>query len=246
MLSSFPMIAASCENKNPTDESIVNNTTPQTQDNQIKRKKEQAKILMVLVIHLRILPHKLKVIKTQQKHKSTEIVSIKTDPTNSKTIHQQQENPTRFKVGSFYGMLPHKLKIKNKKKTVVVLVIHLRILPHKLKVIKTQEKPKSTDIVSLKTAPTNSKTNHQKQENPTRFKVVSFYGMLPHKLKIKNKKKTVVVLVIHLRILPHKLKIFKSKKIRIKEKEKDNPKDLLKQLDEIKQEYEKAKKIMKN
>nr|WP_307914149.1 hypothetical protein [Mycoplasmopsis bovis] len=51
-----------------------------------------------------------------------------------------------------------------------------------------------------------------------------------------------MVLVIHLRILPHKLKIFKSKKIRIKEKEKDNPKDLLKQLDEIKQEYEKAKK----
>nr|WP_307914150.1 hypothetical protein [Mycoplasmopsis bovis]QQH18947.1 hypothetical protein HYE48_01050 [Mycoplasmopsis bovis] len=38
--SSFPMIAASCENKNPTDESIVNNTTPQTQDNQIKRKKK--------------------------------------------------------------------------------------------------------------------------------------------------------------------------------------------------------------
>nr|WP_307940889.1 hypothetical protein [Mycoplasmopsis bovis] len=67
--SSFPMIAASCENKNPTDESIVNNTTPQTQDNQkskINKEKEQ-KILMVLVIHLRILPHKLKVIKTEQK-----------------------------------------------------------------------------------------------------------------------------------------------------------------------------------
>nr|WP_307930181.1 hypothetical protein [Mycoplasmopsis bovis] len=84
---------------------------------------------------------------------STDNVSLNTDPTNSKTIHQQQENPTRFKVGSFYGMLPHKLKIKNKKKTVVVLVIHLRILPHKLKVIKTQEKPKSTDNVSIKTAP---------------------------------------------------------------------------------------------
>ncbi|WP_232953189.1 hypothetical protein [Mycoplasmopsis bovis] len=28
------MIAASCENKNPTDESIINNTTPQTQGNQ--------------------------------------------------------------------------------------------------------------------------------------------------------------------------------------------------------------------
>nr|WP_307935658.1 hypothetical protein [Mycoplasmopsis bovis] len=42
--SSFPMIAASCENKNPTDESIVNNTTPQTQDNhKIKRKKEKDK-----------------------------------------------------------------------------------------------------------------------------------------------------------------------------------------------------------
>nr|WP_307921071.1 hypothetical protein [Mycoplasmopsis bovis] len=102
----------------------------------------------------------------------------------------------------------------------MVLVIHLRILPHKLKVIKTQEKHKSTDIVSLKTDPTNSKTIHQQQENPTRFKVVSFYGMQHHKLKIKNKKKTVVVLVIHLRILPHKLKIFKSKKIRIKRKRK--------------------------
>ncbi|QQH42704.1 hypothetical protein HYD80_01145 [Mycoplasmopsis bovis] len=66
--SSFPMIAASCENKNPTDESIVNNTTPQTQDNQkSKDKKEKTKILMVLVIHLRILPHKLKVIKTSKK-----------------------------------------------------------------------------------------------------------------------------------------------------------------------------------
>ncbi len=32
--SSFPMIAASCENKNPTDESIINNTTPQIQGNQ--------------------------------------------------------------------------------------------------------------------------------------------------------------------------------------------------------------------
>nr|WP_307919001.1 hypothetical protein [Mycoplasmopsis bovis] len=128
----------------------------------------------------------------------------------------------------------------------MVLVIHLRILPHKLKVIKTEEKPKSNDIVSIKTDPTNSKTVHQQQDNPTRLKVGSFYGMQAHKLKIKNKKKTVVVLVIHLRILPHKLKIFKSKKIRIKKKKKDNPKDLLKQLDEIKQEYEKAKKIMKN
>nr|WP_307908997.1 variable surface lipoprotein [Mycoplasmopsis bovis] len=42
--SSFPMIAASCENKNPTDESIVNNTTPQTQGNQkSKDKKKKAK-----------------------------------------------------------------------------------------------------------------------------------------------------------------------------------------------------------
>ncbi|QQH27021.1 hypothetical protein HYE08_01130 [Mycoplasmopsis bovis] len=97
---------------------------------------------------------------------SKDIVSLKTDPTNSKTVHQKQENPTRFKVGSFYGMLPHKLKIKNKKKTVVVLVIHLRILPHKLKVIKTQEKHKSTDIVSLNTDPTNSKTVIKSKKTP--------------------------------------------------------------------------------
>ncbi|QQH48789.1 hypothetical protein HYD75_01145 [Mycoplasmopsis bovis] len=41
--SSFPMIAASCENKNPTDESIVNNTTPQTQDNHKIKKKKKSK-----------------------------------------------------------------------------------------------------------------------------------------------------------------------------------------------------------
>nr|WP_307921373.1 variable surface lipoprotein [Mycoplasmopsis bovis] len=28
-ISSMPLIAASCENKNPTDESIINNITPQ-------------------------------------------------------------------------------------------------------------------------------------------------------------------------------------------------------------------------
>ncbi|QQH48615.1 hypothetical protein HYD76_01130 [Mycoplasmopsis bovis] len=112
---------------------------------------------MVLVIHLRILPHKLKVIKTEQKHKSTDNFSFKYWPHKLKTVHQKQDNPTRLKVGSFYGMLPHKLKIKNKKKTVVVLVIHLRILPHKLKVIKTEEKHKSIDNVSLNTDPTNSR-----------------------------------------------------------------------------------------
>nr|WP_307917818.1 hypothetical protein [Mycoplasmopsis bovis] len=67
---------------------------------------------MVLVIHLRILPHKLKVIKTEEKHKSTDIVSIKTDPTNSKTVHQQQDNPTRLKVVSNYGMLSPQTKDK--------------------------------------------------------------------------------------------------------------------------------------
>nr|WP_307907669.1 hypothetical protein [Mycoplasmopsis bovis] len=39
---------------------------------------------MVLVIHLRILPHKLKVIKTQQKHKSKDNFSFKDCPTNSR------------------------------------------------------------------------------------------------------------------------------------------------------------------
>ncbi|WP_427909754.1 variable surface lipoprotein [Mycoplasmopsis bovis] len=32
-ISSMPLIAASCENKNPTDESIINNIAPQTQGN---------------------------------------------------------------------------------------------------------------------------------------------------------------------------------------------------------------------
>ncbi|QQH36106.1 hypothetical protein HYD89_01045 [Mycoplasmopsis bovis] len=48
---------------------------------------------MVLVIHLRILPHKLKVIKTQEKHKSTEIVSLKTDPTNSRQFIKSKTTP---------------------------------------------------------------------------------------------------------------------------------------------------------
>nr|WP_307936914.1 variable surface lipoprotein [Mycoplasmopsis bovis] len=30
-ISSMPLIAASCENKNPTDESIINNIAPPTQ-----------------------------------------------------------------------------------------------------------------------------------------------------------------------------------------------------------------------
>nr|WP_307917859.1 variable surface lipoprotein [Mycoplasmopsis bovis] len=30
-MSSMPLIAASCENKNPTDESIINNIYPPTQ-----------------------------------------------------------------------------------------------------------------------------------------------------------------------------------------------------------------------
>ncbi|QQH43032.1 hypothetical protein HYD79_01050 [Mycoplasmopsis bovis] len=48
---------------------------------------------MVLVIHLRILPHKLKVIKTEEKHKEYRYCFYKTDPTNSKTIHQQKTTP---------------------------------------------------------------------------------------------------------------------------------------------------------
>nr|WP_307925189.1 variable surface lipoprotein [Mycoplasmopsis bovis] len=32
-ISSMPLIAASCENKNPTDESIINNIAPPTQIN---------------------------------------------------------------------------------------------------------------------------------------------------------------------------------------------------------------------
>nr|WP_307938077.1 hypothetical protein [Mycoplasmopsis bovis] len=67
---------------------------------------------MVLVIHLRILPHKLKVIKTQEKHKSTDYFFFKYWPHKLKDSHQQQENPTRFKVVSFYGMLTPQTKDK--------------------------------------------------------------------------------------------------------------------------------------
>ncbi|QQH78379.1 hypothetical protein HYD45_01040 [Mycoplasmopsis bovis] len=48
---------------------------------------------MVLVIHLRILPHKLKVIKTEQEHKSKDNVSIKTDPTNSRQFINSKKTP---------------------------------------------------------------------------------------------------------------------------------------------------------
>ncbi|QQH23842.1 hypothetical protein HYE23_01020 [Mycoplasmopsis bovis] len=57
----------------------------------------------------------------------------------------------------------------------MVLVIHLRILPHKLKVIKTEEKPKSTDIVSIKTDPTNSRQFIKSKTTP-KLKVVLFTG----------------------------------------------------------------------
>ncbi|QQH43104.1 variable surface lipoprotein [Mycoplasmopsis bovis] len=42
-ISSMPLIAASCQNKNPTDESIINNITPQkTIDNQ-KQQEDKSK-----------------------------------------------------------------------------------------------------------------------------------------------------------------------------------------------------------
>ncbi|PYF42550.1 variable surface lipoprotein [Metamycoplasma alkalescens] len=42
-ISSMPLIAASCSNKNPTDESIINNITPQTIDNQKQEDKSKEK-----------------------------------------------------------------------------------------------------------------------------------------------------------------------------------------------------------
>nr|WP_307921149.1 variable surface lipoprotein [Mycoplasmopsis bovis] len=42
-ISSMPLIAASCQNKNPTDKSIINNITPQkTIDNQ-KQQEDKSK-----------------------------------------------------------------------------------------------------------------------------------------------------------------------------------------------------------
>nr|WP_307938221.1 hypothetical protein [Mycoplasmopsis bovis] len=99
----------------------------------------------------------------------------------------------------------------------------------------------------IKTDPTNSKTIHQKQENPTRLKVVSFYGMLTPQTKDKEQEEN--------RsgsgnsstdTAPQTQDIQKQENKNKRKRKKDNPKDLLKQLDEIKQEYEKAKKIMKN
>nr|WP_307925003.1 hypothetical protein [Mycoplasmopsis bovis] len=48
---------------------------------------------MVLVIHLRILPHKLKVIKTRKNIRVKILFLLKTDPTNSKTIINSKKTP---------------------------------------------------------------------------------------------------------------------------------------------------------
>ncbi|MCA8851718.1 hypothetical protein [Mycoplasmopsis bovis] len=48
--------------------------------------------------------------------------------------------------------------------------------------------------------------------------LVILLKMLTHKLKIIKIMKTLMVLVILLKMLTHKLKIFKSEKIRIKKK----------------------------
>nr|WP_307940629.1 hypothetical protein [Mycoplasmopsis bovis] len=62
-MSSMPLIAASCENKNPTDESIINNIAPTSNKNLIDNLKRTRRYLMVLVILLQILTPKLKIIK---------------------------------------------------------------------------------------------------------------------------------------------------------------------------------------
>nr|WP_307937352.1 hypothetical protein [Mycoplasmopsis bovis] len=82
-------------------------------------------------------------------------------------------------------MQEDKLKIKNKKKTVVVLVIHLRILPHKLKVIKTEQEHKSKEKVSKKMTP-QIQDSSSTEDNPTRLKVGSKYGMLRPQTKDKE------------------------------------------------------------
>nr|WP_307938924.1 hypothetical protein [Mycoplasmopsis bovis] len=200
---------------------------------------------MVLVIHLRILPHKLKVIKTRKNIKSIEIFSLKTDPTNSKTIHQKQENPTRFKVGSFYGMLPHKLKIKNKKKTVVVLVIHLRILPHKLKVIKTRKNLRVL-IFFLSILPPQTQRQSSKARKPQRIQGSFFLRDATPQTKDKEQEENRSGSGNSSTDTAPQTQDIQKQENKNKRKRKNNPKDLLKQLDEIKQEYEKAKKIMKN
>nr|WP_307927516.1 hypothetical protein [Mycoplasmopsis bovis] len=69
---------------------------------------------MVLVIHLRILPHKLKVIKTSKnirvKKKFLKRLTLQTQDSSS-----TEDNPTRLKVGSNYGMLRTQTKDKEQK-----------------------------------------------------------------------------------------------------------------------------------
>ncbi|QQH72724.1 hypothetical protein HYD49_01080 [Mycoplasmopsis bovis] len=98
----------------------------------------------------------------------------------------------------------------------------------------------------LKTDPTNSKTVHQQQENPTRFKVVSFYGMLTPQTKDKEQEENRSGSGNSSTDTAPQTQDIQKQENKNKRKRKNNPKDLLKQLDEIKQEYEKAKKIMKN
>ncbi|QQH36430.1 variable surface lipoprotein [Mycoplasmopsis bovis] len=66
-ISSMPLIAASCQNKNPTDKSIINNITPQkTIDNQKQQedKSKEEKPNGSGNSSPRYWPHKLKIIKT--------------------------------------------------------------------------------------------------------------------------------------------------------------------------------------
>nr|WP_307929634.1 variable surface lipoprotein [Mycoplasmopsis bovis] len=67
-ISSMPLIAASCQNKNPTDKSIINNITPQKKliDNQKQQedKSKEEKPNGSGNSSPRCWPHKLKIIKT--------------------------------------------------------------------------------------------------------------------------------------------------------------------------------------
>ncbi len=122
----MPLIAASCQNKNPTDKSIINNITPQkTIDNQKQQedKSKEEKPNGSGNSSPRYWPHKLKIIKTTKKiilKKKNKVMTLMVLVILLQILTPQIQDNQNHQEDN--------IKEKSKVMTLVVLVILLQIL----------------------------------------------------------------------------------------------------------------------
>nr|WP_307939157.1 hypothetical protein [Mycoplasmopsis bovis] len=238
------MIAASCENKNPTDESIVNNTTPQTQDNHQKKKRTSKNTNGSGNSSTDTAPQ-TQGNQNQEKHKEYWYCFFKDWPHKLKDNSSKARKPHKIQGRFFLRDATPQTKDKEQEENRSGSGNSSTDTAPQTQGNQNQEKHKSTDIFSFNTAPTNSKTIIKSKKTP-KIQGSFFLRDATPQTKDKEQEENRSGSGNSSTDTAPQTQDIQKQENKNKRKRKNNPKDLLKQLDEIKQEYEKAKKIMKN